>query len=81
MGMKRLIKITERDIIDVVKTLLEQESEDNYVRITPQEVVQYFKDFEYEDFTKIRKFRNKKIIVTGNLDLRSMPIKIGRAHV
>ena len=74
MGMKRLIKITERDIIDVVKTLLEQESEDNYVRITPQEVVQYFKDFEYEDFTKIRKFRNKKIIVTGNLDLRSMPI-------
>ena len=72
--MKKVLKITERDIMDVVNTLLEQESDDNYVRLTPQEVIQYYKDFEYEDFTKIRKFRNKKIIVTGKLDLRSMPI-------
>jgi hypothetical protein len=72
--MKKLVKITERDLMEVVKTLLEQDSEDNFVRLTPQEVVEYYKDFGYEDFTKIRKFRNKKIIVTGNLNLRSMPI-------
>lgn len=75
MGMKKVKKITEREIMEIVSTLLEQDDDKNVVRISPEEVVQLYRDTEGEDFTKIPKFRNKKIIVTGNLNLRSMPVK------
>jgi hypothetical protein len=75
MGMKKVKKITEREIVEIVNTLLEQESEDNIVRLTPNEVKKYYEDVYYEDFTLLKKFRGKKIYVTGDLDLRNMPIK------
>ena len=75
MGMKKVRKITEREIMEIVNTLLEQDDDKNVVRLSPEEVVQFFRDTQGEDFTKIPKFRNKKIIVTGDLNLRNMPVK------
>jgi hypothetical protein len=74
MGMKKVKKITEREIVEIVNTLLEQENDEDIIYLSPAEALQYYDDLNYEDFTYLPEFRDKKIYITGNLDLRNKPV-------
>jgi hypothetical protein len=75
MVMRKIKKITETELMEIVNTLLEQDSDENIIYLDPKEVIKYYEDLNYEDFTRLRKFRDKKIYVNGDLDLRNKPIK------
>jgi len=75
MVMKKIKKITETELMEIVNTLLEQDSKEDIIYLDPKEVIKYYDDLDYEDFTRLSKFRNKKIYVNGDLDLRSKPIE------
>lgn len=75
MVMKKIKKITETELMEIVSTLLEQDSKEDIIYLDPKEVKKYYEDLDYEDFTRLKKFRDKKIYVNGDLDLRNKPIK------
>lgn len=68
--MKKLVKINYKDITNIVKQLV-KEQEDDTIIISPQEFKQYLEYVSYKGdaLGKFPKFRGKKIIVNGDLDL------------
>ena len=73
--MKKLVKINYKDITNIVKQLV-KEQEDDTITISPEEFKQYLEYVSYKGdaLTKFPKFRGKKIIVNGDLDLSGTPL-------
>ena len=80
--MKKLVKINYKDITNIVKQLV-KEQEDDTIIISPQEFKQYLEYVSYKGdaLGKFPKFRGKKIIVNGDLDLNDTPLdSLGPLH-
>jgi hypothetical protein len=73
--MKKLVKINYKDITNIVKQLV-KEQEDDTITISPEEFEQYLEYVSYkaDALAKFPKFKNKKIIVNGRLNLRDKPL-------
>ena len=73
--MKKLVKINYKDITNIVKQLV-KEQEDDTITISPHEFKQYLEYVTYKGdaIAKFPKFRGKKIIVNGDLDLSNTPL-------
>lgn len=73
--MKRLIKINERDIKEIVKVVLEQENE--WISVTPERYLELMKYAGYyaPGIANLPEYRGKKIIITGGLNLQGTPTK------
>jgi hypothetical protein len=81
--MKKIIKLTESDLIKYIKqTINEQDSE--YYEIPAQEYLSLLKASGYnaKGLTRLKKFGGKPLKVIGNLNLRAEPIKdLGKLYV
>lgn len=78
--MRKIIKLTESDIHRIVKTVLEQEEnnqQDEWVKVTPQEYLDIMKYASYnaKGVSNLPKFRGKKIWITGDLNVSRTPTK------
>ena len=73
--MKKLVKINYKDITNIVKQLVKEQEEDT-ITISPEEFKQYLEYVSYKGdaLTKFPKFKNKKIIVNGYLNLSDTPL-------
>lgn len=56
-----------------LKLLFEENEDSEYIEITPEQYKQYLKYVSGIGDALAKKFKNKKVIITGDLDLRSMP--------
>ena len=81
--MKKVIKLTESDLVKIIKSKLnEQESET--IEIPASEYKQLLSVTGYNGaaLERTRKFKGKKIIVKGNLDIIGLPVKnLGTIHI
>ena len=72
--MKKIIKITENKLINLIKNIIVEESENDYFEITPE---QYHKllvsvNFNAKVISRLPMFKGKKIRVNGNLKLNGL---------
>lgn len=74
--MKKVIKLNEINLKNIVKSIVEQVEGEDTITISPDEYLQILKMASYnaKGVSKIPKFRNKKIIINGNLDVSGKPI-------
>jgi hypothetical protein len=74
--MRKIIKLTESDLIRIIKNKLNEEEEDTIV-LSAQEYLQLLSVSGYNGaaLEKTRRFRGKKIIVDGSLDIKNTPTK------
>jgi len=74
--MKKVIKLKESDIHNIVNILLEQE-DDEWVKVSPErylELMQYA-GYYAPGIANLPEFRGKNIWITGNLNISSTPTK------
>lgn len=74
--MKKVIKLKESDIHNIVSILLEQD-DDEWVKVSPErylELMQYA-GYYAPGIANLPEFRGKKIWITGNLNISSTPTK------
>ena len=67
--------------MDRLLTLIKEQSEDEYYKISPNELIELLKlsGYHMQGVTKLPKFQDKKLWVTGSLDLSNKPIdSLGR---
>lgn len=76
-NMKKILRIKESDFKSSLKRLLEQNQEEEWIKISPEEYLDLLKLTSYYSgpITKFPKFRGKKIWITGNLNVSNLPIK------
>ena len=74
--MKKVVKLKENDIQNIVKIVLEQEN-DEWIKVTPERYLELMSYASYfaPGIANLPEFRGKKIWITGNLDLRGTPTK------
>jgi DNA repair exonuclease SbcCD ATPase subunit len=74
--MKKVIKLKENDIHNIVSILLEQD-EDEWVKVSPERYAELMKFAGYyaAGIAGLPEFRGKKIWITGNLNLSNTPTK------
>ena len=74
--MKKVIKLKENDIHNIVKILLEQD-DDEWVKVSPERYTELMKYAGYyaPGIANLPEFRGKKIWITGNLNLSNTPTK------
>jgi len=75
--MKKVIKLKENDIHNIVKIVLEQQDEGEWVKVSPERYAELMKYAGYyaPGIANLPEFRGKKIWITGNLDLANTPTK------
>jgi LDH2 family malate/lactate/ureidoglycolate dehydrogenase len=76
--MKKIIKITESQIKNIVKIVLEQDnSEEEWVKVPASEFLELMNLASYYTYgvSRLPKFRGKKIWVVGNVNLNNTPTK------
>jgi hypothetical protein len=81
--MKKVIRLTESDLIKIIKTKLNEE-ETEIIEMPASEYLQLLSVTGYNGaaLEKTRKFRGKKIKVIGDLNLNAMPItNLGTIHI
>jgi hypothetical protein len=81
--MKKVIKLTESDLIKIIKSKLNEE-ESETIEIPASEYKQLLSVTGYNGaiLEKTRRFRGKKIVVKGNLDITNLPVKnLGTIHI
>jgi hypothetical protein len=73
--MKKLIKLNETDIKEIVRVVLEQE--DDWVEVTPERYLELMKYAGYyaPGIANLPEYKGKKIIITGGLNLNGTPTK------
>jgi hypothetical protein len=73
--MNRRIFLSENKM-DRLLTLIKEQSEDEYYKISPNELIELLKlsGYHIQGVTKLPKFQGKKLWVTGSLDLSNKPI-------
>ena len=70
------ITLKKQDITKLIQVIREQEEEQepfDVVEVTPEEIYQLLPaiDYNLNALSKLRKYRDKKIVVNGSLKLRS----------
>jgi len=75
--MKRPFKITEHYFNNLVKRVIKEEEQDEWVKVTPEQYLEIMKYASYnaKGVSMLPQYRGKKIWITGNLDVRNLPIK------
>lgn len=61
----------------ILKSIISEQDENEYIFIQPQELIDMLKFVSYDvnALSKLKKYRNKNIVVQGNLNLSGLPIK------
>lgn len=74
--MTKIIRITESELIKIVKNKLNEQDED-IIEMSPKEYLQLLSVTGYNGsaLEKTRRFRGKQIVVNGSLDISSTPTK------
>jgi len=74
--MGRKLRLTESELYRVIRRLVEQ-TEDEYYRISPEEYLDVMKYASYNGdvFRRMKKYGNKPLYITGDLNLSSQPVK------
>jgi len=75
--MKKIVKINYKNVTEIVKKLVKEQTDDSdTVTISPEEFKQYLEYVSYKGdaLSKFPKFKGKKIIVDGYLNLRDTPL-------
>ena len=75
--MKKIVKINYKNVTEIVKKLVKEQTDDSdTVTISPEEFKQYLEYVSYKGdaLAKFPKFKGKKIIVDGYLNLRDTPL-------
>jgi hypothetical protein len=75
--MKRPFKITEHYFNNLVKRVIKEEEQDEWVKVTPEQYLEIMKYASYnaKGVSMLPQYRGKKIWITGDLDVRNLPIK------
>jgi hypothetical protein len=70
------LRLKEGDLVNLVKLIIEQEENDEYVKVSPDDFLKMlrFSSYNIEGLGLLPKFRGKKIWITGNLDVSNSPI-------
>jgi predicted nuclease with TOPRIM domain len=75
--MKKIVKLNQSDIKRIVKIVLEQDNLQNneWVKVSPEEFLDLMKLASYSSYavSRMPKFRDKKIWITGDLRLNGTP--------
>jgi len=81
--MKKVIKLTESDLIKIIKSKLnEEESETIEIPASEYKHLLSITGNNGAILEKTRRFRGKKIVVKGNLDITNLPVKnLGTIHI
>jgi len=68
--MKKTIRLTESNLIKMVRRILKEEGEEE-VMISPEEYIDLLRKvfFQAQGIPKLSKFRGKKLVINGNLNL------------
>lgn len=68
--MKRTLRLSESKLIRLVKDIIKEQQVDE-VRFTPEQYISILKNVAYQAhlIPEMKRYKGKKIIVTGNLDL------------
>jgi len=82
-NMKKVIKLTESDLIKIIKSKLnEEESETIEIPASEYKHLLSITGNNGAILEKTRRFRGKKIVVKGNLDITNLPVKnLGTIHI
>ena len=74
--MKKVFKLKESDIHNIVNILLEQD-DDEWVKVSPERYLELMRYAGYyaPGIANLPEFRGKKIWITGNLNLSNTPTK------
>jgi len=74
--MKKVFKLKESDIHNIVSILLEQD-DDEWVKVSPERYLELMRYAGYyaPGIANLPEFRGKKIWITGNLDISKTPTK------
>jgi len=74
--MKKKIKLTESNLIKLIKYLVEQEESEEYYKITPQEYKKYLENVnnKAQIVPKLKVFGGKPLWITGDLNVSGLPI-------
>lgn len=75
--MKRPFKITEHFLNNLVSQVLNEDEQDEWVKVSPEQYLEIMKYASYnaKGVSMLPQYRGKKIWITGNLDVRDLPIK------
>ena len=76
INMKRKLRLTESELIKVIRTIIEQ-TEDEYYRMSPEEYLEMMEYSSYDGniFRKMKKYGGKPLYITGSLDLSNTNVK------
>jgi len=68
--MKKTIRLTESNLIKMVRRILKEEGEEEVI-ISPEEYIDLLRKvfFQAQGIPKLSKFRGKKLVINGNLNL------------
>jgi predicted nuclease with TOPRIM domain len=75
--MKRPFKITEHYFNNLVRRVIKEDEQDEWVQVSPEQYLEIMKYASYnaKGVSMLPQYRGKKIWITGNLDVRNLPIK------
>jgi len=78
----RKVILNEEQFKRLIKLLKEQDEDDEFYRISPEDYRKLMKNGYYApEVTMIKKFKGKPLFITGNLKLSDMPKLIGLGNV
>ena len=75
--MKKPFKITEHYFNNLVRRVIKEDEQDEWVQVSPEQYLEIMKYASYnaKGVSMLPQYRGKKIWITGNLDVRNLPIK------
>lgn len=75
--MKKPFKITEHYFNNLVKRVIKEDEQDEWVQVSPEKYLEIMKYASYnaKGVSMLPQYRGKKIWITGDLDVKNLPIK------
>ena len=74
--MSKIIKLSEATLNKLVRRVIKEEEEE-WVKVSPEQYLEIMKYASYnaKGISMLPQYRGKKIWITGNLNIRNLPIK------
>jgi len=78
--MKKTVKLKESDLEEIIRLVLEQDSQNNdeeWVKVSPEQYldIMQYASYNAKGVSMLPQYRGKKIWITGNLDVSKTPTK------